>query len=351
MVRESCAVQIERDAATAPSSPLPPRGVGIVGESAALQKVIGQIETVARTEATVLILGETGTGKELVAGAIHERSQRRQAPFVALNCAAIAPGLLESELFGHEKGAFTGAHARRVGRFEHANQGTIFLDEIGEMALEVQPRLLRLLQEREFERLGSNRTVHVDARVIAATNRSLLQMCVERKFREDLYYRLNVFPIALPSLRERREDIPLLVAHFVERFCLRMKKSLPRISRQTMALLEMYDWPGNVRELQNVLERAVILSDDGELHISLPRACAPRPTLEASQRTLGPAAQTLAEVDREHILSVMRSVNGVVAGPHGAAVRLGLKRSTLIFRLKKLGIRGPGDAAVRPRAT
>ncbi|HEY3254564.1 MAG TPA: sigma 54-interacting transcriptional regulator [Polyangiaceae bacterium] len=317
----------------------------IIGASSAVEKLMSQIETVARTDATVLILGETGTGKELVAGAIHERSRRRSAAFVALNCAAIAPSLLESELFGHEKGAFTGAFARRVGRFEHADQGTIFLDEIGEMSVEVQPRLLRVLQERQLERLGSNRTLQINVRVIAATNRSLAKMCTERLFREDLYYRLNVFPISLPPLRERREDIPLLAAHFVERFAQRMNKEPPRISRQTLTTLENYDWPGNIRELQNVLERSVILAQPGsELEVTLPSTASARPTLSST-------AMTLADVDREHILAVMRSVNGVVAGPHGAATRLGLKRSTLIFRLKKLGIASASQSLGKPRAT
>jgi formate hydrogenlyase transcriptional activator len=311
----------------------------LVGQSPTLREVCRQIDTVATTDCTVLVLGETGTGKELVAKAVHERSARRCAPFVTLNSSAIPAALLESELFGHEKGAFTGAVGRRLGRFELAQGGTLFLDEVGELQLDVQPKLLRLLQEREFERLGSSKTLRADVRLVGATHRDLGAMCNEGSFREDLYYRLNVFPILLPALRDRREDIPLLVRHFVPVLAARVKKDLRRVSAASMASLLDYDWPGNIRELQNVLERAVILSAGPELEV---RVGAPVSTRRVAQiQSMG----TLDDVQRAHIRAVLESTNGVVSGPRGAAARLGIKRSTLIFRMKKLGI--PNGAAAR----
>jgi DNA-binding NtrC family response regulator len=309
----------------------------IVGTSAALTAVLKQVEVVAPTESTVLILGETGTGKELIARAIHTASSRSQRPFVKLNCAAIPTGLLESELFGHEKGAFTGAIAQRIGRFELANGGTMFLDEVGEIPLELQTKLLRVLQEREFERLGSTRTLRTDARLIAATNCELQKMVEEQKFREDLFYRLNVFPISVPALRERPEDIPLLVNHFAQRFARRMNRTIETIPAEKMAALTRYPWPGNIRELQNLIERAVILSHGPVLQIALQHV----DNGVAARRDTGDD-QTLEEVQRAHILSILNETRWVLAGPRGAAARLGMNRSTLQFRLKKLGI-------VRPR--
>jgi formate hydrogenlyase transcriptional activator len=307
----------------------------IVGRSAALRSLLRQVETVAPTDSTVLIYGETGTGKELIARALHNLSTRHAGPFVKLNCAAIPTGLLESELFGHERGAFTSAIAQRIGRFEMANRGTIFLDEIGEIPLELQPKLLRVLQEREFERLGSSRTLTTDARLIAATNRDLGAYVQEQKFRSDLFYRLNVFPLHVPPLRERREDIPLLVQHFVQRFSRRMDRNIESIPKQGMDALISYAWPGNVRELENVIERAVILSPGPELRV---------PVGELSR--LASAAdnwkpQTLEEAERAHILATLKKTRWVLAGPTGAAIRLGLNRSTLQFRMKKLGIVRP----------
>jgi formate hydrogenlyase transcriptional activator len=302
--------------------------------------VLKQVEVVAPTESTVLILGETGTGKELIARAIHAASSRSGRPFVKLNCAAIPTGLLESELFGHEKGAFTGAIAQRIGRFEVANGGTIFLDEVGEIPLELQTKLLRVLQEREFERLGSTRTLRTDARLIAATNRDLRQMVEQQKFREDLFYRLNVFPIYVPALRERSEDIPLLVNHFVKRFARRMNRTIETIPAETMAVLTRYPWPGNIRELQNLIERAVILSHGPVLQVplqDLDNCTAPR-------RDNG-KDQTLEAAERAHILAILKETRWLLAGPRGAAVRLGMNRSTLQFRLKKLGIVRPDICA------
>ena len=305
----------------------------IIGRSATLRRVLREIETVAPTDSTVLIAGETGSGKELVARAIHQLSGRQDHAFVKLNCAAIPTGLLESELFGHEKGAFTGAITQRIGRFELANRGTVFLDEVGEIPLELQPKLLRVLQEREFERLGSARTLRTDARLIAATNRDLAALVNEQKFRQDLFYRLNVFPIHVPPLRERREDIPTLVRHFAQQFARRMKKSIETIPTETMDALVHYEWPGNIRELQNLIERAVILSAGPTLDVPLssvtPRAQAP---------ARGRETETLEETDRRHIVSALESTNWVIGGPNGAAARLGLKRSTLQFRMRKLGI-------------
>jgi DNA-binding NtrC family response regulator len=303
----------------------------IVGQSAALRRVLKEVEIVAPTDSTVLICGETGTGKELIARALHNLSRRRSGPFVKLNCAAIPSGLLESELFGHEKGAFTGAMDRRLGRFELANGGTLFLDEIGDIPLELQPKLLRVLQELEFERLGSSRTIRVDIRLVTATNRDLVQMVAERQFREDLYYRLKVFPVQLPPLRERREDIPLLVRHFAQKHAQRMNKRLETIAREDLAALSRYHWPGNIRELENVIERAVILSRGTTLQVPLsegPRA------VEAN----GGGFVTLVAIETEHIRQALRESQGVIGGRHGAAAHLGLKRTTFIAKMRKLGI-------------
>ena len=308
----------------------------IVGTSAALKAVLKQVGVVAPTESTVLILGETGTGKELIARAIHAASSRSRRPFVKLNCAAIPTGLLESELFGHEKGAFTGAIAQRIGRFELADGGTIFLDEVGDIPLELQTKLLRVLQEREFERLGSTRTLRTDARLIAATNRELRKMVEQRKFRDDLFYRLNVFPINVPALRERSEDIPLLVNHFAQRFARRMNRTIETIPAETMAVLTRYPWPGNIRELQNLIERAVILSHGPVLQVPLQDL-----DNRTSPRRDNGKDQTLEAAERAHILAILKETRWVLAGSRGAAVRLGINRSTLQFRLKKLGIVRP----------
>ena len=320
----------------------------IVGKSATLRRVLQQVATVAPTDSTVLIYGETGTGKELIARAIHNLSSRQSNAFVKLNCAAIPMGLLESELFGHEKGAFTGAIAQRIGRFELANGGTVFLDEVGEIPLELQPKLLRVLQEREFERLGSTRTLATDARLIAATNRDLASMVEEQKFRSDLFYRLNVFPVRVPSLRERPEDIPLLVRHFTEQCARRMNKKIETISSETLKQMRQYHWPGNIRELQNVIERAVILSAGPVLNVPLGEIQS-RPSVtgvgrDAEMNKLpGPTTHqdirdVLEATERKHILSVLAQTNWVVAGPNGAATRLGMKRSTLQLRIRKLGL-------------
>jgi len=308
----------------------------IVGSSAALQKVLRQVETVAPTDSTVLIYGETGVGKELVARAIHNLSSRSRNAFVKLNCAAIPTGLLESEMFGHEKGAFTGAIAQRIGRFELAHEGSVFLDEVGEIALELQPKLLRVLQEREFERLGSSRTLRTNARLIASTNRDLAAMVKEQKFRMDLYYRLDVFPVHVPPLRERHGDIPLLVRHFVQQFARRMNKSIDTIPSETMNVLVRYEWPGNIRELQNLLERAVILSAGPVLKV---------PLADLQTQPMSPAAgkqETLEEAERRTILDALQRSNWVVSGRKGAAALLGLKRTTLQWRMDKLGIRRSG---------
>jgi formate hydrogenlyase transcriptional activator len=308
----------------------------IIGRSPALRRVLREVETVAPTDSTVLISGETGSGKELVARAIHQLSGRREQAFVKLNCAAIPTGLLESELFGHEKGAFTGAIAQRIGRFELANRGTVFLDEVGEIPLELQPKLLRVLQEGEFERLGSGRTLRSDARLIAATNRDLAALSSEHRFRQDLFYRLNVFPIHVPALRERREDIPMLVRHFAQQFARRMKKRIETIPAETMERLTAYDWPGNIRELQNLIERAVILSTGAVLDVPVTALSRRAQPVEAQ-----PTPETLEESDRKHILAALESSNWVIAGANGAAARLGMKRSTLQFRIRKLGIVRP----------
>ena len=308
-------------------------GKEIIGDSAPFRSVLQKVETVASTDSTVLICGETGTGKELIARALHDLSSRRAHPFVKLNCAAIPLGLLESELFGHEKGAFTGAIAQRLGRFELANNGTLFLDEIGEVPLELQPKLLHVLQEQAFERLGGSRTIKTNARMIAATNRDLAAMIDRKEFRSDLFYRLNVFPILVPPLRERVEDIPLLVRCFVQRFARRTNKKLETISTDTMDALCRYDWPGNIRELQNVLERAVILSTGPVFEVPLSDL---RPAVAARPGTS--MSDTLDETERKHILAVLNETGWVIGGKNGAAVRLGLKRPTLQFRMKKLGI-------------
>jgi formate hydrogenlyase transcriptional activator len=328
----------------------------VVGNSEQLRRVLQEIETVAPADSTVLIYGETGTGKELIARALHNLSSRKSNTFVKLNCAAIPTGLLESELFGHEKGAFTGAIMQRVGRFELANRGTIFLDEIGEIPLELQPKLLRVLQEREFERLGSTRTLRTDARLIAATNRDLKSMVEEQRFRSDLYYRLNVFPIRVPSLRERREDIPLLVRHFVKEFSRRNQRVIDTIPSETMQALVRYHWPGNIRELQNVIERAVIISRGPVLNVALaelnpdvtPTASPVLTTTKISHESLH---EVLEETERNQILRALNEANGVVAGPGGAAAILGLKRSTLQLRMQKLGIRLSRTAVDERRQT
>jgi PAS domain S-box-containing protein len=304
----------------------------IVGESPSLKRVLKQVETVAPTEATVLILGETGTGKELIARAIHDLSPRRNRTFVKLNCAAIPSGLLESELFGHEKGAFTGAIAQKIGRAELAHLGTLFLDEVGDIPLELQPKLLRVLQEKEFERLGSTRTIPVDIRLVAATNRDLALMVADRHFRSDLYYRLRVFPLSVPPLRERREDIPLLVHYFAQKHARRMNKRIETIPPEAMEALKRWHWPGNVRELENLIERAVILSRGPALHVPLTELT-PVTAVEPV-----PNSASLEAAEREHILRVLRGSQGVIGGPHGAAARLGLKRTTLNSKMRKLGI-------------
>jgi formate hydrogenlyase transcriptional activator len=313
----------------------------IIGNSAVLRNVLRQVEAVAPTGSTVLIHGETGTGKELIARAVHNLSQRQANPFVKLNCAAIPTGLLESELFGHERGAFTGAVAQRIGRFELASQGTIFLDEVGEIPLELQPKLLRVLQEREFERLGGSRTLRTNARLIAATNRDLHTMVEEQKFRSDLFYRLSVFPIHVPPLRDRTEDIPFLVRHFAQYFAFNMGKRVETISSETMNALVRYPWPGNIRELQNVIERAVILSQGPILKVPLADLKARGAEMN---HVNGNGSSTLEEVERRHILAVLEQTNWVFAGPNGAAARLGIKRPTLQFRMQKLGISRPPRA-------
>jgi DNA-binding NtrC family response regulator len=331
---------------------------GIVGTSLPLRSLLQQVKTVATTDTTVLIQGETGTGKERIARALHELSQRKEGRFVKVNCAAIPTGLLESELMGHEKGAFTGAVAQRIGRFELADNGTIFLDEIGELPLDLQPKLLRVLQEREFERVGSTRTVRSNARVIAATNRDLRAMAAERTFREDLYYRLSVFPMIVPPLRERRQDLPLLAQHFVREVSARLGKQVEPLSSAALSQLAQYHWPGNIRELQNVVERAVILAQNGVVSVSelvagiLPpdgaRLEAHTPSSSDPPRrsqAFSPRSDGLAEVSKAHILRVLNETNWVVAGPKGAAARLEMKRSTLNFRMKKLGIVRPGPRA------
>jgi formate hydrogenlyase transcriptional activator len=306
----------------------------IVGNSPALESALAEVQRVAPTDSTVLVLGETGTGKELIAHAIHNLSARCGRPFVKLNCAAIPFDLLESELFGHEKGAFTGAVAQKIGRFEMADTGTLFLDEIGDLPLALQPKLLRVLQEQEFERLGSGRTHHINVRLVAATHRDLTRMVARNEFRSDLYYRLNVFPVVVPPLRERREDIRQLVLHFAEVFARRMGKNIEQIPETTMDAFIAYPWPGNVRELQNLIERAVIRSDDGVLPNPLP------PSQTNTIPTVAPQG-TLREHEATLILETLRAAGGMIGGPRGAAARLGLKRTTLVSKMKRLGIYRP----------
>jgi len=306
--------------------------VGIVGNSAGLLEVLELIQTVAPTNSTVLVEGETGTGKELIAAAIHVRSGRATRPFIKLNCAAIPVGLLESELFGHEKGAFTGAVVRKIGRFEAAHGGTLFLDEIGDLPLEMQAKLLRVLQDGHFERLGSTQTQHSNVRLVAATNGDLWKLVSEKRFRSDLYYRLNVFPIHVLPLRDRPEDIPLLVRHFVARYAARMQKTIDRIPEEVMTFLASHSWPGNIRELQNFIECSVILTPGGTLRCPLARL---RSAVQIdSSKQFG----TLDAVNREHILRTLQQTRGVIMGPNGAAARLGIKRTTLYTRMRKLGI-------------
>jgi formate hydrogenlyase transcriptional activator len=303
---------------------------GIIGQSSALRQALQLVETVATSDSTVLLLGETGTGKELIAQAIHDRSRRKDRTFVKLNCAGIPTGLLESELFGHERGAFTGAVTQKIGRLELADQGTLFLDEVGDIPLELQPKLLRVLQDGEFERLGSTRTKKVDVRLVAATNRDLDRMIEERQFRSDLYYRLNVFPIRVPPLRERPEDIPLLVRYFSQKYARRMQKRIETIPAGVLRKLTRWHWPGNVRELQNLVERAAILTRSSTLAISVP------------ELANGGANSALAKAgnpeEQDRILRILKETKGRVGGPQGAAARLGLKRTTLLTRMKKLGI-------------
>lgn len=305
---------------------------GTIGMSRALLQVLDLVRTVASADSTVLIEGETGTGKEVIARAIHNLSPRTGQAFVKVNCAAIPLGLLESELFGHEKGAFTGAIAQKVGRFELAHKGTLFLDEVGDIPLELQPKLLRVLQEQEFERLGSTRTQRVDVRVLAATNTNLAQMVAEKKFRSDLYYRLNVFPIAVPPLRDRRDDIPLLVCHFAKKFARRMGKQIESIPKETMDALSRYAWPGNIRELQNLMERAALLSTGPSLRVPLGEIFTGSDPSPVSGRN------ALEQAQRELIVRALRESNWLVGGAHGAAGRLGLRRTTLIYKMRKLGI-------------
>src|SRR5216684_2061131 len=310
---------------------------GIIGRSASLREVFGQLKIVAPTDSTVLLLGETGTGKELIARALHNRSSRRDRPFVRVNCAAIPSGLLESELFGHERGSFTGAIARRIGRFEMAHGGTIFLDEIGDIPAELQPKLLRVLQEQEFERLGSTQTIRVNVRIVAATSRNLAQMVADREFRGDLYYRLNVFPIRLPALRERPDDIPLLVRHFTERYAARMHKTIGQVSLAGMNALLQYSWPGNVRELQNFIERAVILSPGKVLRLPLSELNQHNSLADIPGQSPG-SRLTLKDAEREHIIQALAETNWIIGGLKGAAARLGLKRTTLISKMQRLSI-------------
>jgi formate hydrogenlyase transcriptional activator len=313
----------------------------IIGNSAALEFVLEQVEQVAPTDSTVLIEGETGTGKELIAHAIHNASQRCGRAFIKLNCAAIPLDLLESELFGHEKGAFTGAIAQKIGRFEMADKGTLFLDEVGDIPPALQPKLLRVLQEQEFERLGSGRTHKVDVRLVAATNRDLVKMVARGQFRSDLYYRLNVFPILLPALRERREDIPALITHFVKLFSRRMEKQVDSVPPETMAAFQWYSWPGNIRELQNLVERSVILSRDGVLPNPLHKK-QPELVIPSLHRTRTfHSSMILEDSNRTLILETLEQAGWIVGGPRGAAAKLGLKRTTLLAKMRRLGISRP----------
>jgi formate hydrogenlyase transcriptional activator len=311
-----------------------PGFAGIIGRSRALREVLDLVEMVATSDSTALLLGETGTGKELIARAIHDRSRRRSKRFVKVNCAAIPSGLLESELFGHERGAFTGAITQKIGRLELADQGTLFLDEIGDIPLELQPKLLRVLQEREFERLGSTQTKQVNVRIVAATHRNLEEMILEKQFRSDLYYRLNVFPISIPPLRERAEDIPLLVRHFARQFAQRMNKTIGTISPETMEALARYPWPGNVRELQNVIERSVVMHEKGELNVRRSWLCHEWCADAPTHSSYGSSSMG----DREMIGAVLAETRGRVSGPLGAAARLGIPPSTLESRIRSMNI-------------
>ena len=304
----------------------------IVGRSPAFQGVMQLVHMVAKSDSGILIQGETGTGKEVIARAIHTQSLRSRGPFVKLNCAAIPGPLLESELFGHERGAFTGAYAQTKGRFQMADQGTLFLDEIGDLPLELQPKLLRALQEQEFERLGSGQTIRVNVRVVAATNQDLAQLVAQKQFRADLYYRLNVIPIALPNLRDRVEDIPLLVEYFVSKLSARLNKPIDVIPNDVMEVLKALDWPGNIRELQNLIERAVVFSPESVLRLPL------MDLRQISKESSATASRTLADAEREHILDVLKQSDGQIGGQQGAATRLGLPRTTLIYKMRKLGI-------------
>jgi formate hydrogenlyase transcriptional activator len=310
----------------------------LIGESTGLKRILEQVQIAAPTDSTILIQGETGTGKELIARAIHNLSARREHTLVKVNCAAIPTGLLESELFGHEKGAFTGAITQRIGRFELAHRGTIFLDEVGDIPLELQPKLLRVLQEQKFERLGSTRTIHVDVRMVAATNADLAQKVAQSQFRSDLYYRLNVFPVTIPPLRQRRDDVPLLVRYFAQKYARRMKKPINTIPVKAMTALNQYHWPGNVRELENFIERAVILSRGAELEIPLSEF---RQQTKAASADLPSSLSTLEEAEREHVLRALSETSWVIGGPAGAAARLGMKRTTLQSLMRKLGIARP----------
>jgi formate hydrogenlyase transcriptional activator len=313
----------------------------IIGHSRALRDVLQQVDLVASTDSTVLIQGETGTGKELIARAIHQRSYRKNAPFITLNCAAVPATLIESELFGHERGAFTGAVMQRIGRFEAANGGTLFLDEISEIPLDLQVKLLRVLQEREFERLGSSRTTRVNVRVVAATNRDLSRMISEQEFRADLYYRLSVFPITLPALRERREDIPMLVRHFMRRYADQLNKPVEEIRPEILDTMMAYDWPGNVRQLQNFVEHGVIVSGGSAFEPPLGQLQRPaRPNPAAATR------QTLDGALRSHILQTLEETRWVVGGRHGAAARLGIARTTLLSKMRRLGIESNADRSL-----
>jgi formate hydrogenlyase transcriptional activator len=315
----------------------------IIGDSPALRRVLATVRLVAPTGSTVLISGETGTGKELIAEAIHKGSDRSNCPFVKVNCAAIPAGLLESELFGHERGAFTGAVARNIGRFERANHGTLFLDEIGDLPLELQPKLLRVLQERQFERLGGATTIHADVRVICATNRNLIEMVNQRQFRADLFYRLSVFPIELPPLRERPEDIRLLAHHFAMGYAARMRRRFTTISEGFMEHLVQHSWPGNIRELQNFIERSVILSNSAVLTGPSPQL----PPTDSSKCAKASTPTTMAQMQRAHILQVLEQTAGVVGGRNGAAARLGVRRTTLIYMMRRLGI-NHGENSAQP---
>jgi len=321
----------------------------IIGNSATLHRILRMVRVVGPTDATVLIQGETGTGKELIAESIHRCSDRSGGPFVKVNCAAIPSGLLESELFGHERGAFTGAFARCIGRFERANRGTLFLDEIGDLPLELQPKLLRVLQERQFERLGGASMIRTDVRVICATHRNLNEMTEDRQFRADLFYRLSVFPIELPPLREHPEDIGLLVHHFAMDYAGRLRKPITAISEEFMAALVRHSWPGNVRELQNFIERSVILSTGAVLRGSLPELI--ETTHDGSTLPRSSAPVTLEQAERSHILQTLQQTEGVIGGPKGAAARLGLPRTTLISKMRRLGISPFQGSSAQERAT